>query len=99
MDYYSRKCDACNTGMEEGYLIEESEYGCSEKCSRELLTDEVYENGMRQWREEGDCVWLFWTDWEQDWELEETLFLKDGTEVANPFFNLKKFSKLYRRAS
>ena len=39
MDYYSRKCDACNTGMEEGYLIEESEYGCSEKCRKELLTD------------------------------------------------------------
>jgi len=28
----------------------------------------------------------YYTSWEQDWNSEETLFLADGTEVDNPFF-------------
>ena len=84
IQYYSRKCDCCGKGMEEGYMAE-STIACSEKCMRELLSDEAFEDGMKEWKENGDCEWLFYTEWEQYWEREDTLFLEDGTEVDNPF--------------
>ena len=31
--YYSRKCDECNKGMEEGYVWGDGDgYACSDKC-------------------------------------------------------------------
>ena len=97
IQYYSRKCDCCGKGMEEGYVAE-STVACSEKCMRELLSDEVFENGMREWEQQGDSDWLYYTEWEQDWDLEEFLYLEDGTEVKNPFFNDSKFEELFGRA-
>ena len=98
IQYYSRKCDKCGEGMEEGYLSE-STVACSEKCMRKLLTDEVFEDGIREWEEEGDCEWLFWTDWEKDWKLEEFLYLQDGTQVDNPYFDNELFNKLFKRTN
>jgi hypothetical protein len=97
VQYYSRKCDCCGKGMEEGYMTS-STIACSEKCMRMLISDEVFENGMKEWKENGDCEWLFYTEWEQAWDLEEFLYLENGTEVKNPFFDNDKFEKLYRRA-
>ena len=97
IQYYSRKCDCCGKGMEEGYMAE-STIACSEKCMRMLISDEAFEDGMKEWKENGDCDWLFWTEWEQDWDLEDFLYLEDGTEVKNPFFDSKLFEELYGRA-
>ena len=97
IQYYSRKCDCCNKGMEEGYMAE-STIACSEKCMKELLSDEAFENGMKEWKENGDCDWLFYTEWEQDWGLEEFLYLENGAEVKNPFFDDDRLKKLYRGA-
>ena len=80
---YSRKCVECGKGMEEGYL---SEYltACSEMCMRKVIGDEAFDEAMKEHEDNGDCEWLFYTDWEQDWSDEDVLYLEDGSEVENP---------------
>jgi|TARA_R110002124_G_scaffold270402_1_gene438853 hypothetical protein len=81
--YYSRKCDVCNKGMEEGFLLAGFEYACSKECL-EKMPNYSWKTYLEDNAIDGDNT--YYTSWEQDWNSEETLFLADGTEVDNPFF-------------
>ena len=83
IQYYSRKCDVCNKGMEEGFLLGGFEYACSKECL-EKMPNYSWKTYLEDNAIDGDNT--YYTSWEQDWNSEETLFLADGTEVDNPFF-------------
>ena len=89
IQYYSRKCDVCNKGMEEGFLVGD-EYACSEKCLDDM-PDYSHEQFLEDYKLDDDS--FYYTDWEKQWEHEDSLFLEDGTEVSNPF----PYSKEKRR--
>ena len=79
--YYSRKCDECNKGMEEGYVWGNGDgYACSDVC---LFVHGYTPKDAHRDFENDD---IYWTDWEQDWQHDPTLFLANGTEVDNPFY-------------
>ena len=80
--YYSRKCDVCNKGIEEGYLIQGHSYACSKECLNKM-DNYSYAQYLQDYKEDSDNT--YYTDWEQDWESEDTLYLADGTEVDNPY--------------
>jgi len=87
IQYYSRKCDVCNKGMESGFVLDSGgEYACSEKCL-DNMPDYSHEQFLIDYAESeaGDFDSCYWTEWEQYWEHEDSLFLEDGTEVSNPF--------------
>jgi len=86
--YFSRKCDVCSTGMEEGYLVGSGAYACSKKCLNDM-DNYSHAQFLKDYKEEDEHY--YYTNWEQDWEDEETLFLIDGTEVSNPYQN-KEYS-------
>ena len=83
MNYYSRKCDCCGKGMEEGFLLGGSEYVCSKQC---LQSMPGYSWKLYLIDHKIDPDNTYWTSWEQDWGHEETLFLADGTVVDNPYY-------------
>lgn len=66
---YARKCDQCNKGMNEGYVIAQGEkYFCTDECLHKNYTPEqwaeMYEDG------EGES---YYTSWEEhDHEYIET---------------------------
>ena len=98
-DLYSRKCDVCNKGMEDGFVLDSGgEYACSEECL-DNMPDYSYKQYLIDYAESesGGFDSCYWTDWEQDWSFEETLFLADGTEIENPFLDEERFAELYRR--
>ena len=80
--YYSRKCDVCNKGMEEGFVIH-GNYACSKNCI-DNLQNYSYSEYLKDYEEDSDSA--YYTDWEQDWNMEQTLYLEDGTEVENPYY-------------
>jgi hypothetical protein len=84
--YYSRKCDVCNKGMEEGFLLAGFEYACSKECL-EKMPNYSWKTYLEDNAIDGDNT--YYTSWDQDWNSEETLFLANGTEVDNPFFDNK----------
>ena len=56
---FARKCDCCNQGMNEGYLIwGGEEYYCTEKCLRSKYSAkqwlEMYDDGN------SECMWTAW---------------------------------------
>ena len=67
---YSRKCTHCNSGMNNGYVINDGEeYYCNDKCLHskysikeweEMSSDKVNSNSMEN----------YWTEWEDDYEYE-----------------------------
>ena len=87
IQYYSRKCDVCNKGMESGFVLDSGgEHVCSEECLNNM-DGYSHEQFLIDYAESeaGDFDSCYWTEWEQYWEREDTLFLQDGTEVDNPF--------------
>ena len=83
IQYYSRKCDSCGCGMEEGFLLGGGGYACSKKCL-EAIPGYSWKLYLIDYKIDPDNN--YWTSWEQDWNDEDTLFLEDGTEVSNPFY-------------
>tara|TARA_R110002074_G_scaffold141674_1_gene288141 strand:- start:19 stop:294 length:276 start_codon:yes stop_codon:yes gene_type:complete len=63
MDKFNRKCDGCGNGMNEGYLLFGDAYACSDKCGKKCIGLKDWKEGMQMWDEEGDCEFLFWTEW------------------------------------
>jgi hypothetical protein len=56
---FARKCDKCNKGMNEGYVLVGCEYYCSDECLHKEVTEqeykELYENDnayYTEWSEE-----------------------------------------------
>tara|TARA_R100000426_G_scaffold87109_1_gene70399 strand:+ start:676 stop:963 length:288 start_codon:yes stop_codon:yes gene_type:complete len=45
------------------YVVADWQYACSEKCTRQMLSKEEYQEGVKEWEEEGDSNIFYWTDW------------------------------------
>lgn len=59
---YARKCDECESGMNEGFVIRDGEeYYCSKKCLHKHYSPakykKMYDDG------EGDS---YWTQWDEE---------------------------------
>ena len=60
------KCKICKKPIDkyEGYyVVYETDNTCSEKCTRQMLSKEEYQEGIKEWEEEGDSNIFYWTDW------------------------------------
>ena len=58
-------CDECKEPIDivHGYyVVAEWGHACSEKCTKQMLSEEEYEQGIKEW-EEGDSNIFYWTDW------------------------------------
>lgn len=54
-------CDVCGKQMEEGFVIDDSEYFCSKECLHTVYSDKEY-------NEMYDSDKAYWTQWEmEDW--------------------------------
>jgi hypothetical protein len=59
---FARQCDACGSGMNEGYIINGGEeYFCSDECLHTEYTQEEYEEMHGD-----DDTETYWTEWEDD---------------------------------
>jgi hypothetical protein len=57
---YPRKCDKCNKGMYEGFIIEDTyEYFCTIECLKDTYTEEESDTML----DEGS---MYYTDWSDD---------------------------------
>lgn len=57
---YPRKCDKCNKGMYEGFIIEDTyEYFCTIECLKDTYTEEESDRML----DEGS---MYYTDWSDD---------------------------------
>tara|TARA_R100000278_G_C5464490_1_gene162127 strand:+ start:187 stop:384 length:198 start_codon:yes stop_codon:yes gene_type:complete len=45
------------------YVVADWEYACSTKCTKQMLSKEEYEQGKKEWKENGDSDIFYWTDW------------------------------------
>ena len=45
------------------YVVAEREHACSEKCTRKMLGEEVFNEGKTEWEDKGDSNIYYWTDW------------------------------------
>ena len=64
LNFFARKCEICSVGMNFGYLVTDGGTCCSEKCCREFVGDEIFDEAMAEWKNDGDSDILYWTDWE-----------------------------------
>ena len=71
---YSRKCDKCGCGMNEGYVVYNGEeHYCSEECLNKVYTAEQWTKMYEESEEEGGSD-NYWTEWYQDDDFEYVLF-------------------------
>jgi hypothetical protein len=69
---YARKCDKCNSGMNEGYIIGNGEYYCTDECLHKVYTIKEWEEmsgGEDNLSEES-----YWTEWETEEDFDYVLF-------------------------
>lgn len=59
MKQFARKCTKCNKGMNDGYLVNDDEYYCSDKCLYSVHTEDEYEDLYI----EGSA---YYTEWSED---------------------------------
>mgnify|MGYP003109998044 FL=1 len=45
------------------YVVSDREHSCSEKCTKQMLSEEEYEQGIKEWEKDGDSNIFYWTDW------------------------------------
>jgi hypothetical protein len=60
---FARKCDKCNKGMNEGYVLLDCEYYCSDECLHKEVTEQEYE----ELYENDDA---YYTEWSEE-DIEE----------------------------
>ena len=59
---YARKCDCCESGMNEGYVIGDGErYYCSKECLNTQISDQ-------EWDEIYDNDYGYYSEWEQGYD-------------------------------
>ena len=57
-----RTCAACNTGMDQGFVIDDgAAYYCSEECLHKVMTEEEY----MELYDDGEGT-SYWTEWEPE---------------------------------
>jgi hypothetical protein len=69
---YARKCTKCNNGMNEGYIIGNGEYYCTDECLHKVYTIKEWEEmsgGEDNLSEES-----YWTEWETEEDFDYVLF-------------------------
>lgn len=59
MKQFARKCTKCNKGMNDGYLVNDIEYYCSDECLYSVHTEDEYEDLYI----EGSA---YYTEWSED---------------------------------
>jgi hypothetical protein len=70
---YSRKCDKCGQGMNEGFCIYEGEeYYCDDNCLHSVYSKSVWE-GMYNAEDIGNSP-SYWTQWEDEEDYQYVLF-------------------------
>ncbi len=60
------KCKVCKKPIDkyEGYyVVYEKQNACSENRTRQMLSKEEYQEGLKEWEKEGDSNIFYWTDW------------------------------------
>jgi hypothetical protein len=63
---FARKCDNCNKGMNEGYLVNDSEYYCSDECLHTKHTEKEY----KELYEDDNAYYTEWSDDDIDYDDE-----------------------------
>tara|TARA_R100001594_G_C3961506_1_gene245516 strand:- start:67 stop:408 length:342 start_codon:yes stop_codon:yes gene_type:complete len=66
IDEITKRCYNCTQPIDivHGYyVVAEWEHACSEKCTKQMLSEEEYEQGIKEWKEDGDSNIFYWTDW------------------------------------
>jgi hypothetical protein len=64
---FPRKCDKCNKGMYEGYVINEGdEYYCSDNCLESVYTEEERNEMLPQNDDELEDASSYWTEWSDE---------------------------------
>jgi len=66
---YARKCTKCNNGMNEGYIIGNGEYYCTDECLHKVYTIEEWNEMSEEHSEES-----YWTEWETEEDFDYVLF-------------------------
>lgn len=56
---FARKCTKCNKGMDAGYVINDTEYYCSDECLYSVHSEDEYEDLYT----EGSA---YYTEWSED---------------------------------
>jgi hypothetical protein len=59
MKQFARKCTKCNKGMNDGYLVNDVEYYCSDECLYSVYSEDEYEDLYI----EGSA---YYTEWSED---------------------------------
>ena len=60
------KCYKCKKPLNKYkgyYVVAEMENACSEKCTRKMLGEEVFNEGKAEWKDKGDSNIYYWTNW------------------------------------
>jgi hypothetical protein len=66
IDTYARKCDKCNNGMNEGYVVYGGdEYYCSPECLHQVYTPKEWQQMYDNSEEYGGND-NYWTQWEDE---------------------------------
>ena len=71
---YARKCDVCNSGMNSGYLIYETEYYCSDSCLHDVYNSDEYDSIYK--KDEG-----YYTEWDSETDAEYELINDELKEI------------------
>ena len=71
---YARKCDKCNNGMNDGYIVGGGdEYYCSPECLHKVYSAKKWQK-MYQDSEENGGNDNYWTEWESEIDFNYVLF-------------------------
>ena len=59
MKQFARKCTKCNKGMNDGYLVNDDEYYCSNECLHSKYSEDEYEDMFIENN-------AYYTEWSED---------------------------------
>lgn len=78
---YARKCDKCNGGMNDGYVVGGGEdYYCSPECLHQVYTPKEWQEMYDESEEYGGND-NYWTQWEEDVDYAYVLFNNQLIEI------------------
>jgi hypothetical protein len=74
MKQFARKCTKCNKGMNDGYLVNDVEYYCSDECLYSVYSEDEYEDLYI----EDSAYYTEWSEDDIDHE-DEPIFATNGS--------------------
>jgi len=96
---FARSCAQCSSGLNKGYLLNDSDTFCSKECVKEYWN--IDDNNIDSHISEAiDGDWLYWTEWEELDSLDDYVwYTKDGSEGDIESLIPVLFSKYLKGAS